>query len=139
MICVTHVLILTSHQYNKSSSSYFTLLGETVQSAEQNRPNREEVMNDTRGKTKVKKKRINCQRLCGVYSSIPRQHPFLSVQEKWKMLDIFQPGNHRPKSPSEVININLSLPSFKQSKRYGFASSVLNNKLIPSGTKSRTK
>lgn len=43
------------------------------------------------GKDKSEEKRINCQRPCTVYSSIQRQHPFLSVgREKWENV------GHRP-------------------------------------------
>lgn len=39
----------------------------------------------TAGKDKSEEKQINCQRLCREYSSIQRQHPFLSVgREKWE-------------------------------------------------------
>lgn len=94
-------------------------------------------------KHKGEEKLINCQRLLGFAECIHQYRdstPFrLWGQEKWKMLDIFQSGNHRPKPPFEVININLSWPSFKLNKRYGPSSSVLHNKLIPSGPKRRTK
>lgn len=93
------------------------------------------TMNRTRGKTEVKESGLTVK--SGVYSSIWRQHP--SCLQGRKISDIFQSTNHRPKSPSEVININLSLPSFRLYKKNGSSSSVLNNKLVPSGTRRRAK
>lgn len=80
-------------------------------------------------------KQINCQ--SRVYSSIWRLHP--SCLQGRKISDIFQSANHRPKSCSEIINIHLSLPSFKLYNKNGLSSSGLNNKLAPSGRRHRAK
>lgn len=93
------------------------------------------TMNCTRGNTEVKENGLMSE--SGVYSSIWRPHPFC-LQGR-RISDIFQSANHRPKSPSEIINIHLSLPSFKLYNKNGLSSSGLNNKLAPSGRRHRAQ
>lgn len=70
-------------------------------------------------KDKGKEKEVNCEGLCWYVHQYCSGVPFCPQAEKnvEKCWTCSKLENHRPESPSEAIDINPSLPSFKQTKK----------------------